>query len=217
MSYVGVRYAMNLSARIVMVGKDHGCGGCADFHGRRQKIREYQSPQNKQKFNAHYRGVVRTAAALLGSVTTCSACYDTNMCQLSNGGGPYCVLDLIAQPNLVKCAPDDKNTMRSQATSLMKMKCSNLLVEELEILNPTLIVFHGTDLRKFFSEAISSRRWELEKWDCQKQKHLFKLNGPTLKADVLFLAHPAYGWLERQWDGVLKEIETLREAGKLPD
>jgi hypothetical protein len=142
--------------RVVIVGIDHEHGH-HDYQERRDEILGYQRGQ--PNFNQHYRGVVKTAAAILGSATGCMECAKANRClHLSRNIGQPCVLEMFSQPNLLRCANGQNAT--SKATPEMRRNCARLLVEELEILKPTLIVFHGAKLHKPFQKALSSRGWK---------------------------------------------------------
>jgi hypothetical protein len=136
MSYVGPRYEHPVEGhdiRLVLVGMDHG----SDAHGPysedfRSRRRDIQSIPTRESFNQHYRGVVKTAAALFGQQTRCMECADKNRCQRATDPDRRCVLEMFAQPNLVKCA--NGSDMRSGSTPIMMTNCAHLLLEELEIL-----------------------------------------------------------------------------------
>src|SRR5437016_1646642 len=107
MSYIGSRYGWTDTkpqVRLVVVGKEHRPDeGGTDFADRHRGIIEgYQ--RRAEKFNPHYRGVVQTAAAVYGSRTECMRCAQQWACQSSRTRDRACVLDMFAQPNLVKCA-----------------------------------------------------------------------------------------------------------------
>ena len=64
MSYIGRRYG-DTPYRLAIVGMDHGEHDGGDFHVRSDRI-EAASYQQQGAFNQHYRGVIKTAAAVLG-------------------------------------------------------------------------------------------------------------------------------------------------------
>jgi|SRR6185295_145332 len=87
MSYIGSLYRQidfSPTVRIVLVGKEHrpyDYDGGADFVERQRGITE-QHQIEKNRFNQYYAGVVRTAAAVLGSATNCLSCI--THCRLSD-------------------------------------------------------------------------------------------------------------------------------------
>lgn len=221
MSYVGPRYEHPVEGhdlRLVLVGMDHGgdTGGpySEDFASRQQAI---LSIPTRGSFNPHYRGVVKTAAAIFGRATDCSTCAEQNQCQRRSEPDRRCVLDMIAQPNLVKCA--NGSDMRSGSTPTMMGNCVGLLMEELEILHPTLVVFHGVGARRPFEAAIESRGWTHTSVPVpgDQTDALHGVVGPSIRIHVLYLAHPARGHLARQWSAVVTPaLALLRRMQRLP-
>lgn len=64
MSYVGRLFGVDGAFRLVIVGIDRGDLGRGNFEDIRKDIEELRGGK---RFNQHYKGVVRTAAAILGS------------------------------------------------------------------------------------------------------------------------------------------------------
>jgi hypothetical protein len=219
MSYIGPRYGEPITSpdvRLVCIGIDHGGGergaGAADFQERRRVILTFQKGI---KLNPHYYGVVKTTAAIFGRHTECMTCAHQKQCQLSKRPGTLCALELVAQPNLVKCAnaPD----MTSRSTSVMKTNCSNYLLEELELLRPTLVVFHGAKLRVPFGAALRAAGWREPAHSGETTPAMCEITGPSLTFDALYLNHPARGNLDWQWASVVEPALTvLRRKGKIP-
>jgi hypothetical protein len=215
MSYVGPRYEHPVEGhdiRLVLVGMDHGSDAqgpySEDFASRQRAI---LSIPKRGSFNPHYQGVVRTAAAIFGSATACATCAEQNQCQRRTEPDRRCVLDMIAQPNLVKCA--NGSDMRSASTPTMMTNCVGLLLEELEILKPTLLVFHGVGARKPFESVVTSNGWT----NTEVHKNLHEIVSAHLRTHVLYLPHPARGHLARQWTTVVEPaLSLLRRMGRVP-
>src|SRR5579859_4770858 len=105
MTYIGRDYG-NLVAdesfRLVIIGKDHGYSTEPEDFLRRRSVIEQPG-----KFNPHYKGVIKTAAALYGHAGQhCfNKCVENSECVPAGLlHAQCCVLRSIAQPNLVKCA-----------------------------------------------------------------------------------------------------------------
>ena len=100
MSYVGPQYGKWF--RLAVVGMDHGDFELATFEERQRGILDYYI-KGRNKFNPHYAGVVKTTAAVLGKSGAYCQNSCTESCEATNNED--CVINRIAQPNLVKCAP----------------------------------------------------------------------------------------------------------------
>lgn len=229
MSYVGKEYGAADSGvpfRLVIVGIDHGWRGeqPEDFGGCQTGMEDALYGDGKgTNFNPHYSGVIRTAAAILGYTGRhcLEVCYERNECVGDRRPpGERCLLRLLAQPNLVKCAPG--RDMATKSTTMMLNRCSRHLVSELEVLRPDLLVFHG-----------GSARWALP-WALQTEKAgtltpfpespmdddfpvIHELSGKGYKSLVLFLAHPSRRHLAKQWKSiVVPSLKLLRSRRYIP-
>jgi hypothetical protein len=223
MIYVGREYgAPGVVPRLVVVGMDHGEPVAGSFTDRQSGIEHwYQNGHGAQDgFDRHYAGVVKTAAAVLG-YTECNSCVENGMCQKSRAPSRRCVIDCIAQPNVVKCVSDLARDRNCKATSTMWGNCAHHLVEELKILRPGLVVFHGVDagwsvrnaikpdvLHAIEPERIINRKGEpmLYEW-------------PVLGAHLLFLYHPSSRGrvADQEWDKTaVPALDYLRRNGHIP-
>jgi hypothetical protein len=158
MSYVGRDYgAPGISPRLALVGMDHRDQGRGDFADRRSEIEHFY--QNRGcRFDPHYVGVVKTAAAVFGSsALRCQeACLKERSCQKSRDSTQPCVIDRIAQPNVVKCVSDLTTNGTCKASTTMWANCTNHLIAELKILRPELVVFHGANAKWSVKNAIGN-------------------------------------------------------------
>jgi Uracil DNA glycosylase superfamily len=229
MSYVARDYGEPVSGgpfRLVIVGIDHGWRGdkTEDFGGCQRGMEEvlYGGGQGKN-FNPHYRGVIRTAAAVLGqSGRHClGACYERKECAGDRcPQDARCVLRSFAQPNLVKCAPGPD--MASKSTTTMLNRCARHLVSELEILRPDLLVFHGRPARWAFPWALQTEKCGTLAPLPESPTHddfpvIQELTATGYKCPVLFLPHPSRGGLDRQWESVVEPaLKLLRSKGAIP-
>ena len=115
MSYSGRHYADGAreeAFRLMIVGLDHGEHGFASYRGRQSSIEGYYV-YNTNKFNSHYAGVVKTAAAVLGQEAgNCGAdCARSGVCRKARGDTQaFCVIEQIMQPNIVKCVRMEKTS-----------------------------------------------------------------------------------------------------------
>lgn len=222
MSYVGRRYAKAADEtipRLVIVGIDHGrhTGGGTTYEGNRTYT-ETHYMHDGEFFNPHYVGVVRTAAAFLGKVG--SHCAKTCQKKCKRSIEPLidtCVLDRFVQPNLVKCAPITQTSMTSTTTEVMRGKCSSHLINEIRLLEPNIIIFHGvrskwamlSELRhqnlRHVPVGPNSEHREVLYWTADLNCHL------------IFLRHPSRGWLHRTWDrDAVPSLEHLKGLGIVP-
>lgn len=217
MSYVGRQYEQD-GFRLVIVGMDHGEAEGADFEQRRGQIEDaYQ--KGGYNFNPHYQGVVKTAAAIFGGRGNHCRHNCTRFCQKSRNASADCVLDRIIQPNAVKCAPNTHKNRNSKATGTMRHNCAHHLASELRILRPGLVVFHGAAARWAVPPVFKECGLGLEEVGNVSDNHgpvLFK--SQKLRAHVLFLHHPSYGWLDRQWANIVEPaLAYLREEKLIPN
>jgi hypothetical protein len=235
MSYVGREYGelelmANKPFRLVIAGIDAGANyeerNLESFSECQENIETYFYGTGTH-FNSHYRGVVRTAAAILGEAgkNCLDHCWPGARCEgEERPPGKQCVLRLFAQPNLVKCAPAENKDRSSKSTPVMFRNCPRHLLSELEVLKPDLIVFHGRKAEWAFPNAMDKERYEFRplpdspKYGVSPMVH--ELIGPdgSWKCSVLFLLHPSHHGLDRQWKSSVVEqaLELLRRKEVIP-
>lgn len=224
MSYVGRQYGSNAideGFRLMIVGIDHGAIGGGTFEERRDQVEGYHQNGDVVSFNQHYRGVVKTAAAVFGK--SGEPCWKNCRVSCQKSRSPealHCVIDRIVQPNNVKCTPMDTKNATSRATWTMKTNCTHHLASELKLLKPKLVVFHGAGARWSVLPELKACGLDMEPIVIPgigegygpilyRSKHL--------NADFLFLHHPSRGWLDRQWDNVVEPAFTfLRNENIIP-
>jgi hypothetical protein len=217
LSYVGNDYKKQNDTRLVIVGMDHGENISGDYEERTQGIEQWYYI-DKYLFNPHYKGVIRTAAAILGTEgQQCwKICWPTRQCRGDNQKtNSFCVLKRICQPNLVKCvsAPDRS----CLSTHTMQNNCAKHLLNELAELDPTVVVFHGRGARKPFQRAVQEESgaelMPVPGSPChQEEEILWILNNRGKYSYALFLAHPSRGWLARTWDSEFLPALRLIQA-----
>lgn len=207
MSYVGRNYGVDIVGgpfRLVVVGIDHGEKGGATFDECRTRMEKYYQVGGKH-FNPHYKGVVKTAAAVFGTTGEyCNKSCTSSCKRASDPTGTHCVIDRIAQPNSVKCTPEDTNNRTSRATWPMKLNCAHHLLNEFKVLRPDLVIFHGVDARWIIRPEFKDCNLDLNPIGNINDNYGPVLyDSQALSSRVLFLNHPSHGWLERQWASVV--------------
>lgn|SRR5574337_62521 len=215
MGYIGRNYGNDF--KLIFVGMDHGeFSPSSTYSDNYDWIQEHYVSGNDH-FNAHYRGVVKHGATIFGiSASHCkSSCL--NWCHRSNDAD--CVLNLVAQLNIVKCVPETQENKTSMATQNMKKNCMTHLIAELRILHPQMIVFHGINSREPVIHAFNQSSIDLIAIkECSYDDGRPALyRSDDLGCHVLFLYHPARGWLERQWPQFQLWISYLRDQGLVPN
>jgi hypothetical protein len=222
MTYIGRGYGnlvADKSFRLVIIGMDHGYSTEPEDFLRRQSVIEEPG-----KFNPHYRGVIKTAAALFGSAG--QHCFDkcVEKCErvaAEQLQAQCCVLRSIAQPNLVKCASGQG--MDCRATTEMFRNCPQHLVEELRELKPDIIVFHGADAKWAFPLAVQSANGKLVPVvegpiDTDSFPVIYELTLENIHCPVLYLPHPSHGHLGRKWESLMvPALQILRSRSLIPN
>ena len=217
MSYIGRLYGEADQFRLVIVGMDHRDAEAADFVQRRAGIENYYQKGGRQ-FNEHYRGVVKTAVAALGNLGTYCEANCRQVCRKSRTTSAPCVLDRIAQPNVVKCVFHNVKSGTSEATRIMWGNCAHHLVSELQRLRPQLVVFHGADATWSVRNAIAAIPEAINPIsDIADRSGAFVLyEWPALETRVLFLHHPSHNALNKQWNVADRALSFLRQKNLIP-
>jgi hypothetical protein len=219
MSYIGREYgepSIMPMPRLMIVGMDHGQPCHMTFEGRREQIEGYEEAPGED-FNQHYKGVVRTAAAFLGGygahcATACKA-------RCSRSGGTTvdaCVLDRLAQPNLVKCVSLNVPNMTCRATDMMRTNCCHHLFAEIGLLRPDIVVVHGVDEKWHVLNHMRLRGIEHQDLADRTGVNDVLYSAPALRCHFVFLLHPSRNWMDRTWDArALPTLAYLTNTGIL--
>jgi hypothetical protein len=137
LAYIGSQYDTKVAEgnmRILFVGYDFG-NTFASLEQRRTDIEGYRPP-----LNAHYNGVVKVLMEIFEQ--NCESGADVQNWRS--------LLVRMAQTNVVRCCVPENGTMQTHATQTMWKNCWPHFREELRILRPTLVVFQGKSLKRFF-------------------------------------------------------------------
>ncbi|MCR1347044.1 uracil-DNA glycosylase family protein [Acidithiobacillus ferrooxidans] len=219
MSYIGKNYYKEDNFKIAIIGIDHGGPDHNSFSERREVIESHYQKNPDGNFNPHYKGVVKTAAVFLGNKGAFCLGNCVHNCNHDANPQHECVIDKIAQPNLVKCVPINAKNRTSVSTTTMKKNCVNHLIEELRILEPKLIIVHGSGSRVYIERGLSGSGNGLSTIDSDDKdlsEHLYRIE--ALSAHILFLPHPAHNWLNRVWGSVvLKAVDYLKSKQAIPE
>lgn len=223
MSYVGRGYAQEEASgdfRLVIVGMDHGDKSCGDYKATREGLENWYQVGGAS-FNPHYKGVVLTAVAIFGDDASYCRANCASRCSGGNqpGRAATCVINRIAQPNVVKCTPATQIGRASRTTFDMWRNCAHHLVGELQLLRPNLVVFHGSWAPQPVLEALTAAGAAAEPVEGAPRAGAADVlyQSTSLGTHILFLHHPSYGHLDRQWDPIVEPcIAFLRERGLVP-
>ena len=210
LAYIGDEYDTNVGGvetRILFVGYD--CGrGCADLDTRRAEIQEYKCP-----LNPHYRGIVKVMMEI--SQTMCGSEEEKNLWKP--------LLRKMAQTNAARCCAPRNGWMGTNTTAEMQKNCWTHLRKEIEILSPTLILFHGARLKWPFlrnvqseaNQALPQPLLEAYKEHCQVID--WTAFPKRFRSVLLFFSHPARGHFGNQWESkVAPVLQLLVEHKYLP-
>jgi hypothetical protein len=120
--------------------------------------RKQDDKKANASWNAHYRGCVKTASAIL-KLACESEC--GSACRVKPSS--ECVLSYFAQTNAVKCAPP-KSGMAFVAHHRIATCMAKNLFGEVELLQPDVIVLQGRDrnsghIHKDFERELAAGQW----------------------------------------------------------
>jgi uracil-DNA glycosylase len=100
----------------------------------------------------------------------------------------------------------------------MMVNCAHHLINELKLLKPGFVVFHGIKARGIIRPEFAACGLDLNAIGGVSDRH-----GPVLYesralgAPVLFLYHPSRGWLDREWQSVVvPSLDYLRSQKRIP-
>jgi hypothetical protein len=100
----------------------------------------------------------------------------------------------------------------------MMKNCTHHLIDEVKLLKPKLVVFHGVNARWIIPDEFKARGFDLVALGDVKDEHgpvIYET--PALGAHILFLKHSAYGNLAKQWEAVVvPALNCLRHRDLIP-
>lgn len=190
----------NGELRILFVGYDYGHGH-ADLRHRQTDIQDYSD-----NLNPHYKGIVKT------------------LIEIYQEGGKESwkhLLRRMVQTNATRCAaPDGNRVMKSNTTHRMRMNCWKHFKKEIEVLEPTIIWFHGAALKSPFLQALREERLSLSVPFAQYAEYCGQIEWTVFEKPfssfLAFFHHPAYGHFGKQWELAARLVAHLRKQGSLP-
>jgi len=195
--HVGEEYDVTVhhrEFRILLVGKDYG-GGSSDLAARRQCIQSL----TENDLNWHYKGVVKTLLEVY---------------QWRREDGWQCLLKRMAQTNATRCCAPRENRMACNTNYQMRLNCWPHFRAEIEILEPTLIIFHGADLAGPFQACLQREGAQVDQPlpgldRCQHVKWTNFSN--PFETVIVFMNHPfAARWRQFDWASAVEIINRLR-------
>jgi hypothetical protein len=226
MSYLGRRYGEklgDLEFRLMFVGIDPG---------EREKSFTFQETRDGKegietlypisgcRFNQHYEGIAKTAAAVFGEAGARCRRDCIRSCNKKHDVEPtFCALNHIIQANMVKCVRSDADSRKSKSTPRMKKNCLNHLIVEIQVTRPSLIVFQGVDARYFVLPKLRELDANLAEVSDIRDEHGQPVlyNSRQFNTHLLFLKHPSYNHLTSQWlPVVVPALQYLRGNGHIP-
>jgi hypothetical protein len=147
LSHVGRHYDISVAGRplrILVLGMDTGrADSGVTMATRREQVYE-RIPEPFTRRNPHMRGTTLALRALLGSEdwpTRAGEYFEFH-------GEPVHVLDGYAMANLRLCSAIDAGSTRSRGTPVMGRNCLPQLRATIAILEPTVIVIQGLNVRR---------------------------------------------------------------------
>lgn len=210
LAHVGEEYDLTFDSRelrILFVGYDYG--NSADWlESRRDDIQSYGG-----SLNPHYKGIVKVLLEIFQV-----------RCQSEEDVGAWKpLLRRMSQTNATRCCAPRDGRMRTNMPAITHTNCWTHFKAEIQILEPTIMFFHGAGLRKSFLQCLSHETHppmvsplfpELGQHCHVVEWRYFTLPFKTI---LLFYNHPAYGHFGRQWEShVLPVLQALREMSLIP-
>ena len=218
LAHVGEEYDIRFGSkelRLMFVGYDYG-RGCAGLVQRRHDIQNLVLP-----LNPHYSGITKVLIEVFQA--TCQGVQDEDEWRP--------LLKRMVQTNATRCCAPKGNEMRCNTTAEMRRLCWIHFKKEIEILEPTVIFFHGAELiHSFVTNVQTDKQLCLEpvysdgltetSLSREFHEHCKQITWATFphafESVLLFFHHPSYGHFGRQWDSVLLAVKQLRHMGRLP-
>lgn len=221
LAHVGEDYDTSVALRVMFVGYDYG-NECAGLRERRDSI------QNIHKIeNLHYSGIMKVLIEIFQS--PCRGAEDESKWQP--------LLRRMVQTNATRCcAPSNglipgRLLMKCNTTDAMRKACWIHFKKEIELLEPSVIFFHGADLKGSFLANVRQEDVVLDevsnnkvsgtaesnalKTHCKQMTWSFSTQH-SVKSLLLFFHHPSYRHFGKQWENVLLVLKSLRQQELLP-
>jgi hypothetical protein len=213
LAFVGVDYDIRFGdreLRLLFVGIDRG-NQPGSLIRLREDIQEYPG-----KLNCHYRGIVKVLMEVFQ--VTCVAEKDE--------GRWKPLLRRMAQTNLTRCCAPKHGKMRTNQTATMVNNCWAHFKKELEVLQPTVILFHGKRLLRPFLESLRIERLVPSPLTAESKGLCYEVAWSNFErpfcSTLLFFNHPSPPYspynFGSQWESkVLPMIAKLRDLGHVPN
>lgn len=212
LAHVGEQYDLSIDGketRMLFVGFDFG-NDCAGLEERRLDIQAYSGIPNP-----HYKGIIKVMMEVLEQ--NCETPKDENLWK------PF--LKRMAQTNATRCCAPRNGRRKTNTTERMRKNCWIHFKKEIEVLRPTIMFFHGAQLKSSFLENLRSERVSCIPLFQDFQEHCQHIIWTTFndpfESVVLFFSHPQPLWSPHnfgsQWEAeVVPILKRLREVGILP-
>ncbi|HMD99602.1 MAG TPA: uracil-DNA glycosylase family protein [Terriglobia bacterium] len=179
--------------RILFVGIDTGRG--SDAVGLLRT--------DRYGLNDHYRGILKV---LMEIFQVRASDDEQERLQVRS------LLRRCAQTNTVQCCAPSGGRMGTNSTDVMRENCWRYLKKEIEILEPTLILFHGARVRDPFTESIGREGLTPTPIEglpeCETVRWTVFPNPFT--SLLAFFHHPARGHFGKQWPRVVYLLGRFR-------
>ena len=204
LAYIGSEYDAKVNGtdiRVRFVGYDYGnCS--ATLEARRECI------ESLNDLNRHYKGIVKLQMEIFE--VECGAIEHETIWQP--------LLRKMAQTNATRCCAPRDHQMRTHTTTPMRRNCWPHFRKELELLEPTMVIFHGANLKWLVLEKLKEEQIEAKELYPEFDGYCREVNWRCFSRPftslLLFFRHPACGWFGRQWNPpVVPLVSKLKASG----
>lgn len=211
LAHVGSQCVMSFGEKpftIMFIGYDYGRGAWS-LETCRQQTEEYP-----QRLNPHYKGIVKVMMEIFQV-----KCEQESSTELWTP-----LLKRMSQTNGTRCCAPVDNHMACNTTQGMRRQCWPHLKKEIEILRPTIILFHGAQLRQSFLKSLHSDGCIEQPIFSEFQNHCCRVRWPfpdPFDSVLLFFSHPSHPQANNsfgsQWDTtVVPILNRLRQQRWIP-